>query len=269
MDTAFFWLSKIFWTILQPGSLLLLLVLLAWFLLMRGATRKARWVQSLAVVALLLVALIPFGNWLLAPLETRFPTNPPLPAKIDGIIVLGGAEDAVRSAAWNQVEVNESAERFLASLALARRYPAARLVFTSGSGNLTNRKARGADVARRLYRDLGLDPARLAFERNSRNTAENAALSKALVKPAPGEVWILVTSASHMPRAVGVFCKAGWPVLPWPVDHRTAPGFQTWIDYGLAANLDTLSLGLKEWLGLAAYYATGRTGALFPSGCAR
>lgn len=267
LDTLLFWLSKILWTLVAPGSLLLILVLSGWLLLMRGANRKAKWVLGFAAFAMLLTALVPLGDWLLAPLETRFATNPKLPARIDGIIVLGGAEDGVRSAAWNQAEVNESAERFLASLALARRYPSAKLLFTSGSGTLTNRTIKGADVAKRLYLEQGLDPARLILESNARNTVENAVLSRALARPAAGEVWVLVTSASHMPRAVGVFCKAGWPVLPYPVDHRTVRGQSRWIDYGLSGNLDALNMGIKEWLGLVSYYLMGRTSALFPSGC--
>lgn len=267
LDTLLFWLSKIFWTVVAPGSLLLILVLSGWLLLMRGANRKAKWVLGFAAFAMLLIASVPLGDWLLEPLETRFAANPKLPARVDGIIVLGGAEDGARSAAWNQAEVNESAERFLASLALARRYPAARVLFTSGSGTLANQKIKGADVAKKLYLEQGLEPARLILESNARNTVENAVLSRALVKPAPGEFWVLVTSAAHMPRAVGVFCKAGWPVLPYPVDHRTVRGHNRWIDYGLTGNLDALSMGIKEWLGLAAYYLMGRTGTLFPSGC--
>ena len=267
IDTLLFWLSKIVWTVIAPGSLLLILVLFGWLLLMRGATRKAKWVLGFAAFAMLLIALVPLGDWLLEPLETRFPANPKMPTRIDGIIVLGGVEDGVRTAAWNQVEVNEAAERFLASLALARRYPSARVLFTSGSGSLTNQKIKGADVAKRLYLEQGLDPSRLILESNARNTVENAVLSRALAKPARGEVWVLVTSASHMPRAVGVFCKAGWPVLPYPVDHHTVRGQSRWIDYGLTGNLDALNMAIKEWLGLASYYLMGRTSALFPEGC--
>lgn len=267
IDTLLFWLSKILWTVIAPGSLLLILVLLGWLLLVRGATRKAKWVLGFAAFAMLLISLVPLGDWLLAPLEARFPANPPLPARVDGIIVLGGAEDGALSAAWNQAEVNASAGRFLASLALARRYPAARLLFSAGSGSLSHQKIKGADVAKRLYLEQGLAPSRLILEGHARNTVENAVLGRALVKPAPGEVWVLVTSAAHMPRAVGVFCNAGWPVLPYPVDHATLPGQSFRIDYGLAGNLDGLAMGIKEWVGLAWYYVIGRTGGLFPSGC--
>ncbi len=269
MDTAFFWLSKLVWLVLTPDSLLLILVLLAWALLLRGALKWAKRVLGLAAVSMLVIALLPLGEWVLYPLEARFEANPALPQKVDGIIVLGGAEDGTRSAAWAQPETNGAGDRFLASLALARQYPGARILFTSGSASLRGQgqKLSGADVARTLYAQQGLDPSRLILESASRNTAENVALSKRLIRPARGEVWLLVTSAFHMPRAVGIFCKAGWPVVPYPVDHLTVRGDLVRFDYGLQGSLDALGVGLKEWLGLAAYYVTGRTSALFPSGC--
>jgi uncharacterized SAM-binding protein YcdF (DUF218 family) len=268
MDTLFFWVAKLVWSVIQPESLLLILILLAWVMLKRGANRWAGRVLGALSIAMVLTATLPVGEWILYPLEIRFPANPVLPQRIDGIIVLGGAEDAVRSKAWSQVETNESAERFLASLALSRRYPQAKLLFTSGSGDPASPEVKGADVAKRLYAEQGLDASKVLFESQSRNTAENVALSKALIKPLPGETWILVTSASHMPRAVGVFCKAGWQVLPYPVDHHSVPGHLLRPSGGITGNLDDLSTATREWVGLAAYFLTGRTSALFPDGCA-
>ena len=267
MDTAFFWLSKLVWTAIAPESLLFLLVLVAWALLLRGAIKWAKRVLGLVCIAILVLAWVPVGEWIIYPLEDRYPANPVLPDRIDGIIVLGGAEDAQRSAAWEQVEVNGSAERFLASTMLAKRYPQAKLLFTSGSGDPMEQKHKGADVARELYAQQGLEGARLLFESESRNTAENVALSKALLKPKPGETWVLVTSAFHMPRSMGIFCQAGWPVIAYPVDHYALRGRLLRVDAGVLGNLFNLSIAIKEWLGLAAYYLSGRTSALFPAAC--
>ena len=255
------------WTVIAPDSLLLLLVLAAWVLLLRGATRWAKRILGFVSITMLVLSFLPVGEWVLAPLEERFPPNPKLPPRVDGIIVLGGAEDALRTAAWDQVVVNDAAERFLASIALARRYPEAKLLFTSGSGSPLDQQHKGADVARKLYAEQGLDPSRLVYEDQSRNTVENAVLSKAIVKPAPGETWILLTSAFHMPRSVGIFCKQAWPVVAYSVDHRTVRGHLLHHDIGLLGNLNKLALGVKEWVGLIAYYATGKTSALFPAGC--
>ena len=267
METAFFWLSKVVWYVISPESLLLLLVLAAWALLLRGALRWARRVLGFVAVVMIVLSAFPVGEWVLYPLETRFPTNPRLPGKIDGIIVLGGAEDAVRTAAWAQVEVNESAERFLASIDLARRYPTAKILFSSGSSNLVGKKFPGAEVARRLYAEQGVDMARVIIEGESRNTAENAALSKQIAGITAGQTWVLVTSASHMPRSVGIFCRAGWAVIPYPVDHSALKGDLLRIRWGMAGNIGNLANGIKEWVGLVAYFVTGRSSSLFPSGC--
>ena len=267
MDSVFFWLSKLLRLVMAPDSLLLLLMLFSWWMLWRGKVRMATRIVGVVTMVVLLLALFPVGEWLLYPLEKRFPANPVLPAKIDGIIVLGGAEDAVLSSAWKQAEVNEHAERFLAAMALARQYPAARLVFTGGSGSMRYPDKKGADVALALFKEQGLDASRILFEKNSRNTFENAMLSKALVKPHAGENWLLITSAFHMPRSTGIFCKAKWAVIPYPVDHYTQPDHLLRIDINLAGNMQILNAGIKEWVGLAAYYATGKTTALLPPAC--
>ena len=267
MDSIFFWLSKLAWLIIAPDSLLLILVLMAWALLWRGKNRLAKQVLGFAAVILLTVALFPVGEWLLYPLEIRFPVNPALPQKVDGIIVLGGAENAHLSAKWNQVELGDGAERLLAFQALARQYPEAKLAFTGGNSSMVYLEHRGTDVAKMQFEQQGMNVSRIIFESKARNTYENAVFSKALVKPALGENWILVTSAFHMPRSVGIFCRAGWLAIPYPVDHRTWPGNLFRVDLELAGHLDNLVIGVREWVGLVAYYATGKTTALLPLSC--
>ncbi len=267
MDTLFFWLSKLIWLFVSPDSLLLILLLLSFALLVFGNIRATRKLLGVVCVLLILIAVLPLHNLLLYPLETRFQANPELPESLDGIIVLGGGEDPFLSSLWNQVELGPGAERNLAFLALARQYPQARLVFTGGSGSLTKREFKGADVAEELYRQQGLDVERVVFERNSRNTYENALFTKELIRPGENERWILITSAWHMPRSVGVFCKQQWPVIPYPVDHATTLGHLILPHLALAEHLEALNIAVKEWIGLFVYYLTGKTSALLPSQC--
>lgn len=267
MDTLFFWLSKTGWAFASPGSLLVIAMLLVWLLLRLQAVRVARYLAALLAVTLMLIALLPLGEWLLYPLESRFTHNPALPARIDGIIVLGGTIDPVKSAAWNQVEVRATAERELAFLALARRYPQARLVFTGGSGSLVNQAYKEAEWAKTLFARQGLDSAEVIFEDHSRNTHENAAYSKKLAGPRPDESWLLITTAWHMPRAVGVFCEAGFPVIAYPVDHWTLPGNLLRVEWDFAENFNELENALHEWVGLLVYRLTGKTTELLPSAC--
>ena len=95
------------------------------------------------------------------------------------------------------------------------------LVFTGGSGFVFSGALREADVIRHVLDGLGFDLSRITFERESRNTYENAVFSRPLVNPGTGETWLLITSAAHMPRSVGIFRRAGWPVLAYPVDYRS------------------------------------------------
>jgi uncharacterized SAM-binding protein YcdF (DUF218 family) len=264
MDTLFFWISKLAWFVIAPDSLLFLLILGVCILLWRKRYRPARRLLGVIVGALLIVGLFPVGQWVFYPLEIRFSANPKLPESVTGIVVLGGGEDALRSELWHQIEVNDAAERLLAFLSLAKQYPLAKLVFTGGSGKLLDQEFKGASVAELLLQEHGVDSSRLVLEHQSRNTYENATCSKALIKPGPEETWVLITTAWHMPRSVGIFRKVGWSVIPYPVDHWTDPGGLLEMGWDPAGNLRDLKIATKEWVGLLSYYISGKTSALFP-----
>jgi uncharacterized SAM-binding protein YcdF (DUF218 family) len=264
MDTAFFLAAKLAWLLLNPETVLLAL-LLAGLLLRRRRPVTGRTLLAGGTAAFLLVAVYPVGQLAIAPLEKRFPPAPAL-ARVDGIVVLGGTIPPAPSRHWGQPLLADSAERVVEALALARRHPEARIVYAGGSARLSRPDAVEADVAGDLFRAHGIDPGRLVLERESANTAENAARAKALAQPRAGQVWVLVTSAFHMPRAVGAFCAVGWPVVPYPVDFRSGPGLPA-PGFDLAEHLGTLNLAVKEWGGLVAYRLAGRSARLFPAGC--
>src|SRR5690606_24390999 len=138
MNDLFFLLSKAAWALAQPAHFLLVLLVLGLLALWLGRLRLARWLLGLPVLALVLIACLPLDEWLLLPLETRFPSNPALPGRVDGIVLLGGAIHAPESVLWGQPELAEAADRQFALLELARHYPAARLVFSGGSGRVLN-----------------------------------------------------------------------------------------------------------------------------------
>jgi uncharacterized SAM-binding protein YcdF (DUF218 family) len=261
----FFFLSKTVGYLLLPSNFLIGIGLVGAVLL---ATRFARAGRKLMVLSILLLAIAgfsPLGNALLYPLEQRFPPWDATRGAPDGIIVLGGSVDADLSAAHGTAVVRLAADRILAAAALARRYPNARLVFTGGSANLISNDAREADYAAALFESLGVDKARLMMERRSRNTQENAEFSKALVTPKRGERWLLVTSAFHMPRSIGLFRKAGFDVEAYPVDWRVGSRADL-LSFSVIANegLGRTDLGLREWIGLWAYWLTGKIDRLFP-----
>lgn len=170
-------------------------------------------------------------------------------------MVLGGVEDTRATSTWGQPQVNEAAERLTAATALAIQHPKARLVFSGGNGRLPA-SLLGATpipgVAVDLFTSLGINPDQVIWERNSRNTEENARFSLEAAAPAPGETWVLVTSAFHMGRSLASFKAAGWPpLIPYPVDYRTED-FSAGIGWSFAQNI-----AIKEWVGRLAYKLGG------------
>ena len=257
-----FTLSKVLWFIVMPGNALLLGLILGFGLRAVGWRRTGGTFLALASLGLVMTSVLPTGQ-LLRPLEDRFPIVNRPPARVDGIVVLGGSVSLDLSEKRHQVNFGYG-ERLTAFVTLARRYPDAKLVFTGGSGALTLTDFREADVAKRLFGELGMDVSHIIFERESRNTYDNAVFTKKLVNPAAGETWLLVTSAFHMPRAVGCFRRAGWTVLPYPVDYRTTGDDAFGVGFDLAGGLSALNDAVHEYVGLAAYYLMDRTDALFP-----
>ena len=260
-----FWLSKTFWIVVAPSNLALIASVIGALLLWTRWRALGRWLVSLGIVVLVGLAVLPIGAWLGWPLESRFATPDPLPARVDGIILLGGASNVSQTRARGFVSVNQAADRLIAFVDLAHRYPNARLAYSGGSGSLRPEAMREADVARMALRTMGLDVDRVFFERESRNTFENAQNLKPMIDPKDGETWLLIMSALNMPRAVGVFRAAEWPVIPYPVDHAyglDAPGLS--LDWDLAGRASSAQRVLREWIGLVVYRVLGRTDALFP-----
>ena len=260
MDSLFFISSKLVGTLLRPDTWIVLALAIIFMALLLRWHRIALWLSGAALALLVGLGFLPLGDLILQPIEKSYPANPALES-VQGIIVLGGGEDARASAYWDQVQLNHGGERYTAALMLARRFPEARILFTGGSGAL--RDAAGAEIseamiAKRFFREQGLDPARLQLEGRSRNTAENARLSLALARPAAGENWVLVTSAFHMPRAMRSFEAAGWDgLIAWPVDYRTADLAER-IGWNLSRNMGVLAIAIREQVGQLAYRLAGR-----------
>jgi uncharacterized SAM-binding protein YcdF (DUF218 family) len=262
----FFVFSKVLGFFTIPSNAIAVICALGLVLLLSRWRRGGRRILALGVCLLLLFGFSPAGSLLLLSLSERFPAWRFDGREPDGIIVLGGAIDSDISAARHSLELDSSAERIIAMLELARRFPNARIVFSGGSGNLIDDSVPEAPIAGQLLDRFGISPERVVLESGSRTTYENATLTRRLVTPKPGERWLLVTSAFHMPRSVGTFRAAGFEVEAYPVDWRT----RGWSD--AAAPFDRLSMGLErtdvaihEWTGLIAYWLSGRSSALFPS----
>jgi uncharacterized SAM-binding protein YcdF (DUF218 family) len=259
-----FVLSKIFSVVLQPSTLLLLLC--ATGLLLTLWRNRSPWGLRFLIAGiggLAACAVLPVGTWLMRPLEDRFPPLRPMPAQVDGIVVIGGAIELDESANRGVPAFNVRAGRMIKFVALARRYPHAQLLFSGGSSDLFADNVTEADVARTFFTEMGVPPDRVIFESKSRNTRENALYSRHLAHLKPGQRWLLVTSAADMPRAVGSFRAVGWPVIAYPSDFRTYHDRAGFLP-GLPGGLSDTDWAAHEWIGLLCYRLRGWTLSFFP-----
>lgn len=264
-----FILSKIVGILTDPVTLFVLVTAVGTAL---GFSRRwAGWGRRVLVSALIVAAIpsvLPLERWFFALLENRFPAPQIMPEHVDGIIVLGGAVDPVISEARGQITVNSAVSRLTSAIPLVSRYPDAKVIFTGGSGAVLSQGLKEATYVRAFYQQINFDAGRIVFEDQSRNTRENAVFSKQVMTPRPGETWLLVTSASHMPRAVGCFRAVGWPVIAYPTDYQTTgrTGW-AWSDLRFSPGRGLLGLAAiwHELLGLVSYRILGWSSSVLPS----
>jgi uncharacterized SAM-binding protein YcdF (DUF218 family) len=247
----------------DPSALLCLAILASAVALIARRRRLALMLQGAATAMVVLIGLLPGGVWLALPLETRFPVNPPLPDRVAGIVALGGTERLAQSEAWGQPTLSDPTP-IAALLALGRRYPDAKMVFTGGSAPPYAGSLSESQIVREFLLEMGAAGDRIVYEPRSRNTLENALFTRDLVHPNPREVWILVGQAISLPRAVAVFRHTGWNVIPFPAGYITDGKTSVSGFLRLESGLSLSSSALHEWGGLLAYRLMGYTDDLFP-----
>jgi uncharacterized SAM-binding protein YcdF (DUF218 family) len=253
------------WSLLSPSQILLGLTIAGGLLLAFGRAKWGRRLSVAGAIGLLLFGVLPTSHYLASALETRFP-QPQLPGQVTGIVLLSGAERPASTEAYGEPQFSSAAGRYTTTLRLAARFPDARIVFTGGpEKDPGTGKLAQTGVAKSLLASLGMDPARITYEEASTDTCDNASNTKALVQPQPGETWVVVTSAMHIPRTMACFRAAGWEVVPQPANYQVVLGGIDAGTFQIADNLALLDTALHEWVGLAYYRFTGRTREFFPA----
>jgi uncharacterized SAM-binding protein YcdF (DUF218 family) len=251
MGKLFFPVSKTIGALFTPSNFLIAIGIAGLILILSRYRPLGQKLLAVCVAGFAICGFLPIGNLLVLPIETRFPAWTANGGRPDGIVILGGDVD-----------------RILAAIKLARQYPTARIVFSGGNGNLIRTDdTTEADYAEELLAGLGLEHERLLFDKQARNTEENAEFSKALAQPKPGERWLLVTSAFHMPRSIGMFRKVGFAVEGYPVDNqkkRDWPQSLT-LNSTFLGRVNQTDIAVHEWAGLIAYRLGGITTELLPS----
>jgi uncharacterized SAM-binding protein YcdF (DUF218 family) len=255
----FFYLSKALWTFADPANLLLISMIIGALLLWTGWRRAGRVLLSWVLAFLLLISVVPLGGYAMAFLEQRFPAAED-PTNVDGIVLLGGAIDAANYYLHPGSGYTSTIGRVIEAARLAKRHPSASIIVAGGPEPEPGHSE--ADATRQVLLDLGVAPERIELEVHSRNTFENAVFVKQIAKPKPGEHWLLVTSAFHMPRAMGCFRAADFPVTAYPVDYKY--GAVTTPRFNVFDGLSELKYAIHEYTGLIAYRLSGKTRAFVP-----
>lgn len=270
-DNLFFFLSKVAWAFLSPSNLLIFAFIIGTLLLVfRYHSTALKFLIPASLTALIITAY-PVSDWLIEPLEKRFSAPQTLPDTVDGIIVLGGGEDLSVAMSWNSKEVGLAGDRFIGAKALAQIYPDAPIIFTGGVGQLamhshlsTSLTTQNAPLGSQILQSLGIDSKRLVIESLSSNTYENFKNIQGLL-PTPTGRYLLITSAFHMPRSVGIARKFQVDVIPYPVDYRSTHESLRTLDFDFYGHLQALEPAWKEWIGLTVYYWTGKTAQWLPA----
>ena len=264
VTTLTFLITKLLAFLLNPISLFIAGLLMSLMLLMtRRWYRKGRVLLGFVLLAYVVFGMFPVGAWAVNALEDRFATVRAHSEPIGGIMVLAGSVNTVMTRERDQVSVGGNIERLTEFMRLARAHPDAKLVYVGGQGRVFDRKPTEAEVAERFLREIGMDTRAVVFEDRSRNTEQGAEMSFRQLQPGD-KPWVLITSARHMPRAVGLFRKAGWTVIAHPTDYLTLPGGKiTWTPTW-PGGLGMANEALYEWAGLAFAWVRGKIDEPFP-----
>ena len=254
-----FYLSKVLWLIINPFNILIFLFFLNILFLFLKKNKLRIFLLSLLLILLVSFGIFPAGKYLIYKLEKNYHNSIILSDKVDGILILGGATNPFLSNEYNQIHLNGSAERLVESIKLIIKYSNAKIIFTGGSGFISDIKLDNAKIANKFFMQVGLDTDKIIFENKSRNTYENILFSKNIAKPKKNEKWLIITSASHMNRAVFVGEKIDWILTPYAVDFNQPKKIKFIPNINILNNFNEMQRGTYEWIGLVAYYLMGRT----------
>tara|TARA_B100000575_G_scaffold259221_1_gene231308 strand:+ start:1248 stop:2027 length:780 start_codon:yes stop_codon:yes gene_type:complete len=257
-----FYFSKILWIIINPYNFFIIIALLAVTSYLLKLKKIYKFLFFFYFSFILLVSFFPIGKYLIHKLEKQY-YNLEIPERIDGIIILGGVTNVTLHNDFNEVNVNDSAERLIESVPIIKNNPDVTIIFAGGSGDMLNPNLNHAKVVKAFYEKTGVDTSRIIFETESRNTFENLLYSKEIAEPNHNNTWILITSAFHLKRSTLIAEKLEWKLHPYPVDFKVRKDFKFNISLDLLSNIVYFQNATHEWLGLLYYYFMGRTNKAF------
>ena len=212
-------------------------------------------------MAWIVVGYYPVPDYLLSQLENTYPKQQVDYSELAGVIVLGGAEGKGTIAkARDEATLSRPAERLTEALRANKNNPNIKILYTGFSSQIFHTGWSGAQIANKFLTEQGVPVDKIILEERSRNTYENAVLSKVfLEQPENAGDWGLITSAAHMNRSMKIFEKVGLSerVTAIPVDYETS-GKQNWWRFDLKDGNDLWRNYLHETIGTLVYRLTGK-----------
>lgn len=245
-----FILGKLISRILFPVALIIELIIAGMILLLNKQRRSGYCVCIIAIVLLILASMHPVADSLLWTLEGQYHpivrVTPELKKKVDYIVVLGGGHSERDQLSATTRLSPSSNGRVAEAVRLSREFPSVPLIFTGG---IVEGKTAIGEAASRAAVGYGLHCTRVIIERLARNTAEEAKAVSSLVG---GKKVLLVTSASHMRRAMSLFKAAGMNPVPAPADFQAMGGpYSPWDYIPSADALHKTESVWYEYMGIA------------------
>jgi uncharacterized SAM-binding protein YcdF (DUF218 family) len=253
-----FYLTKILWLLFNPLNTILIFILLASLFSLINLNFFSKLFYILGFIGFFIFGILPTGSYSNYLLEKDFYDSINIPLDLTGIVILSGATNPQLTMEHNKVALGGSAERLTESILIIKNNPNIKIIFSGGSAYLNQRELTESNSAKIFFSEMGLDTSKIIFEDESRNTYENILFSKKIAKPKDIENWLVITSASHMKRVIGVATKANWNLIPYATDFNFTKKYDFSISINILQNLNQSNKAAHEWIGLVYYFLTGK-----------
>lgn len=262
MEQLHYILGRILWYVLAPSHLLVLLLFIGLALtwLKRPLGRR---ITMAVAISLLIIVIAPVEHLLLAPLEQRI-EQPAAIADIDSIIVLGGGQQRQLSHQFPYSGYGRHSGRMIAAVAIARQYSVP-IIFAGGQLLQDNTSYPEAKSFEDILQLSDLKPEQVIINSESKDTYDNARFAKEITQQHGFKRSLLITSAAHMPRALGAFNRQKINIIPFPVEYQLVNSGR-WFGFStLVKKFYLIEYAAHEWLGLTKYYILGMSQNLLPT----
>lgn len=257
-------LFKIADQVAKPSNMLFAGMAASFLVALIFRRRWALWLAALGMAGYAAISVVPVGEWLLIPLEDRFPVPEAPPERVDGILVVSPRIAGEIARARGRLQ--GASEELSALIELGRRYPEAEIVLVGIGESTSAATMKQTKWVRAFLEGQGFDADRVVFADEARsNHLDMFRLAHEKAEPAPEERWLLVQAAAEIPRAMGVARRLGWELEPWPVGFRTtgeAPPLAPHIRP--TYYLFLFDVAVREYGLMSIYHARGWTSDLFP-----